>query len=339
MRQGVLIVDLAGTELTSEDRDFLQNPGIAGVLLFSRNYENRKQLNQLLQDIRQVNADLIIMVDHEGGRVQRFQQDFVRLPAAGQLRRYYQKDPGRALTLTRDVGWLMASELLAAGVDLSLAPVLDLDLGKTAIVGDRAFGSEPEAVTALGSAWIEGVREAGMACAIKHFPGHGSVDGDSHLTLPVDDRTLESIRSRDMQPFSALIAKGVDAVIPAHIVFSEVDNLPAGFSRRWLGEILRNDLGFQGVVISDCLTMEGAASAGGYFERSHQALAAGCDLLIVSNREGAEEILSGLDSPGQSVTDISALKSGQATHYEELVTSQRYLSCQDRLDYLMDRYS
>lgn len=338
MQQGVLIVDLAGTELTEEDRKFLQNPGIAGVLLFSRNYENRQQLNQLIQDIRQVNADLMIMVDHEGGRVQRFRQDFVRLPAMAQLGRYYQHDPGRALKLTRDAGWLMASELLAAGVELSLAPVLDLDLGKTGIVGDRSFGSDPETVIALSRAWTEGMREAGMACVIKHFPGHGSVDSDSHLTLPVDDRPLDSIRDRDMQPFSALAADGAEGVMPAHIIFSQVDDQPASFSSRWLKGILRQELAYQGVVISDCLTMEGAASAGDYLARGRQALAAGCNLLIVSNREGAESILANLDSLEQTVTDISGLKSSDFPDYAELITSERYLSCRDRLDHLMERY-
>ena len=338
MKQGVLIVDLPGTELTSADRDFLAHTGIAGVLLFARNYSSREQLHALVQDIRQVRSDLIIMVDHEGGRVQRFKEGFVRLPAAGQLSRYFQRDPQGALKLARDTGWLMASELLAMDVDLSLAPVLDLDLCKTDIVGDRAFGSEPEQVIQLTTAWIEGVREAGMACVIKHFPGHGNVDGDSHRVLPRDDRSFDEIAASDMQPFREIIEQGADAVMPAHIVFSEVDDQPAGFSRRWLQDILRGQLGFTGVVISDCLTMEGAASAGSFLNRVEQALAAGCDLLILSSRIGAMEVLPELARLSRQRSDISTLKASAAVDYEELTASERYLSCRDRIDYLYQRY-
>lgn len=338
MKQGVLIVDLQGTELTHSDRDFLAHTGIAGVLLFARNFSDREQLQALVQDIRQVRADLIIMADHEGGRVQRFKHNFVHLPAAGQLARYFHRDPQGALQLTRDCGWLMASELLAADVDLSLAPVLDLDLGKTDIVGDRSFGSTPGQVVQMTSAWIEGVREAGMACVLKHFPGHGSVDGDSHRVLPEDNRSLEDISERDMKPFQTIIEQGADAVMPAHIVFNHVDSLPAGFSRRWLQDILRDQLGFSGVIISDCLTMEGAASAGSYPQRVQRALDAGCDLLILSNRNGAMEVLPTLDRFNQPRADISVLKASAQIDYEQLVTSERYLSCKDRVDYLNERY-
>ena len=339
-KQGVLIVDLQGTGLTSADRDFLAHAGIAGVLLFTRNYSDREQLQALVQDIRQVRSDLIIMVDHEGGRVQRFREGFVRLPAAGQLSRYYQKDPQGALKLARDTGWLMASELLAMDIDLSLAPVLDLDLGKTDVVGDRAFGSEPEQVIQMTTAWIEGVREAGMACVIKHFPGHGSVDGDSHLVLPEDHRTYDEIAARDMQPFQTIIQQGVEAVMPAHIVFTKVDRQPAGFSRRWLQDILRDQLGFNGVVVSDCLTMEGAAAAGSFSDRVEQALTAGCDLLILSNRPGAMEVLPELPRfTRRQRADISTLRAHIVVDYEDLIASERYLSCKDRIDHLHERYS
>ena len=338
MKQGVLIVDLPGTELTSADRDFLTHTGIAGVLLFTRNYSSRDQLQALVQDIRQVRSDLILMVDHEGGRVQRFKEGFVRLPAAGQLSRYYQRDPQGALGLARDTSWLMASELLAMDIDLSLAPVLDLDLGKTDIVGDRAFGSEPEQVVQLTTAWIEGVREAGMACVLKHFPGHGNVTGDSHLVLPEDHRSFDEIAATDMQPFREIIGQGADAVMPAHIVFSEVDDQPAGFSRRWLQDILRDQLGFTGVVISDCLTMEGAASAGSFRDRAEQALTAGCDLLILSSRIGAMEVLPELEGVNRLRSNISMLKASAVVDYEELTTSERYLSCKDRIDYLHQRF-
>ncbi|AMO56709.1 hypothetical protein GZ77_02995 [Endozoicomonas montiporae] len=338
-QQGHLIVDLKGTELSSADRDFLVHEGIAGVLLFTRNYSSREQLQALVQDIRQLRPDLLIMVDHEGGRVQRFKDGFVRLPAAGQLSRYYLQDPQGALKLARDVGWLMASELRAVGIDLSLAPVLDLDLGKTDVVGDRAFGSEPEQVIQMTSAWIEGVREAGMACVLKHFPGHGSVDADSHLLLPEDHRPFDEIAARDMVPFKELIQQGADAVIPAHIVFTEVDSRPAGFSRVWLQDILRDQLGFEGIVISDCLTMEGAASVGSFSNRVEQALSAGCDLLILSSRTGAIEALSNLPRLSQREVDISTLRASNAVGYEDLIASERYFSCKDRIDYLRERYN
>lgn len=338
MAQGVLIVDLKGTMLSDADRDFLAHTGIAGVLFFSRNFSDRNQLLNLIDEIRQVRQDLILMVDHEGGRVQRFKTDFVRLPAAGQLARYYLQDPQRGLTLVRDTGWLMASELLAAGIDLSLAPVLDLNVGKTDIIGDRAFGNDSETVIQLTTAWIEGVKEAGMRCVLKHFPGHGNVEGDSHLTLPVDHRTLDDILAQDMKPFKALIDHGADAVMPAHIVFSEVDDNPAGFSKRWLQDILRDELNFNGVVVSDCLTMEGAASAGGYGKRAKQALDAGCDLLIVSDRPGAEAILSDLSSFNGTAVDVNRLKPAAYPDYDALMASERFISCKDRIDYLLQRF-
>lgn len=291
MNTGVLLINLEGTALNDEERRILENPAVAGVLFFARNFLSPEQLTEFTAEIRSVRDNLLICVDHEGGVVQRFKKGFTVLPPAARYGELYQQNPEEARALVREAGWLMASELLACGVDLSLAPVVDLDLGKTDIVGSRSFGARPDQVIALAQAWIDGVHEAGMSAVLKHFPGHGSVDDDSHKVLPVDSRSLSEIEQRDLVPFSHLIRQGVEAVMPAHIVYSEVDFQPAGFSRTWQEDILRGQLGFGGLVMSDCLTMAGAASAGSYVNRAEQALEAGCDLLILSNRQGVLEIL------------------------------------------------
>ena len=291
MNTGALLINLNGISLSAEDRTVLNDPAVAGVLLFAKNYQNPQQLKELTTDIRSVRRDLLVCVDQEGGRVQRFKEGFTLLPPARAYGELYQQDKEEALQLVRDAGWLMASELLACGVDLGLGPVLDLDAGKTDIVGDRSFGQQSEQVIALVEAWIDGVHETGMSTVLKHFPGHGNVDADSHLALPYDHRPLAEIEAEDMQPFKHLIARGVEGVMPAHIVYSEVDDQPAGFSKIWQEDILRNQLGYGGLIISDCLTMEGAASAGSYTTRVEHALAAGCDLLILSNRDGVKAVL------------------------------------------------
>ena len=291
MNTGALLINLEGISLSSEEKTLLTDPAIAGVLLFAKNYQSIEQLSILVSDIREIRRDLLLCVDQEGGRVQRFQDGFTCLPAANAYGKLFQSDPQEALQLARDAGWLMASELLACGIDLALGPVLDIDHGKTDVVGDRAFGQRSEKVIALVEAWIDGVHETGMSTVLKHFPGHGYVDDDSHEALPYDHRTLAEIEAEDMRPFKHLIAQGVEGVMPAHIVFSQVDSQPAGFSRVWQEDILRQTLGFGGLIISDCLTMAGAASAGSYTARVEQALEAGCDLLILSNRDGLSEVL------------------------------------------------
>ncbi|MGI9278354.1 MAG: beta-N-acetylhexosaminidase [Endozoicomonas sp.] len=336
---GVLIIDLEGQTLQPEERDLIQHPGVAGVLFFARNFHDRNQLCDLVNEIRSIRQNLILMVDQEGGRVQRFKQDFTRLPPAESYARYFNRDPQRALELIEDCGWLMAEELLSCGLDLSLAPVLDLNLGLTDIVGDRALGGEPESVIKLATAWCSGVHESGMACVGKHFPGHGGVNEDSHLTLPRDSRSLNAIEQQDMVPFKALIEQGIEAVMPAHIVFSEVDDQPCGFSSIWLKDILRNQVGFDGLVISDCLTMEGAASAGSYSVRVEKALNAGCDLLLLSSRDGVREVLPWLDQSSFSTPELSSLQARGGRDQEELVTMDRYLNCKDRLDYLSERFN
>nr|MDT0253319.1 beta-N-acetylhexosaminidase [Endozoicomonas sp.] len=255
---GVLLIDLQGLQLTTEEKQRLLLDSVAGVVLFSRNYQNREQLCLLTRAIRDLRHDLLICVDQEGGRVQRFKEGFTRLPSAMTYSHY---DQDTQQKVAHEAGWLMASELLACGVDLCLGPVLDIDQGRTDIVGNRAFGNSHDQVIQLASAWIDGVHDAGMSVVIKHFPGHGNVDDDSHLGLPVDHRSLEVIEQSDLQPFKAMISKGVGAVMPAHILFPAIDKLPAGFSSNWLKTILREKLGYKGLIISDCLSMEGAAIA------------------------------------------------------------------------------
>jgi len=257
------------------------------LILFARNYENPQQITDLIKSIRKVRkGEILIAVDQEGGRVQRFQNGFTRLPPAVL---YGQDDD-----LPELAGWLMAIELLAVGVDFSFAPVLDVDCGISEIIGDRSFSAESERAAALAGAFRRGMNSAGMAATGKHFPGHGAVASDSHLTLPVDDRNLESIRAHDLLPFRQLIAEGLEAVMPAHVVYPQVDKLPAGFSEIWLQQILRQELSFEGVIFSDDLSMAGAASVGDFTERAGLALQAGCDMLLVCNNSSAAETV--LDS-------------------------------------------
>ncbi len=294
--KGPVIIDLTGLELLPEEGELLQHPFVGGVILFARNYESTTQITQLCRAIRQASPlPLLIAVDQEGGRVQRLKDGFVRLPSMGEVGQLYQASPAAGLQLAYDCGWIMAAELLAVGVDLSFAPVVDLDKQLNTVIGDRSFSATPAIVIRLAEAMIKGMHEAGMAATAKHFPGHGSVKVDSHLDLPVDSRPFAEIECEDMQPFSALITSGIDALMPAHILFSAVDDQPVGFSRYWLQNVLRKQLRFSGVIFSDDLNMAGAAFAGSYIDRAMAALDAGCDsVLICNNRSGALEIIDHL---------------------------------------------
>jgi len=296
MTLGPLMVDLVGLELTEVEREVLQHPLVGGVILFSRNYESPEQVAALTASIRKLrDPHLIISVDHEGGRVQRFRNGFTRLPPVGALGEQYSQDPEHTLHLAEQSGWLMAAELRAVGVDFSFAPVLDLDYGVSEIIGDRSFNRDPKAVSALAHAYIQGMKRAWMPAVGKHFPGHGAVEVDSHLGLPVDGRHFEDMWQADILPFRDLCKTELAGIMPAHIVYEKSDQLPAGFSPFWIKEILRDRLGFQGAVLSDDLSMEGAAIMGGPLERAEAALDAGCDMVLVCNKpESAIQVIDGL---------------------------------------------
>lgn len=293
---GPVMLDLHGSRLTSEERDLLRHPLVGGVLLFSRNHVNADQLHALVGEIRAArSAPVLVAVDQEGGRVQRLRTGFTRLPAAAALGRRYDADPARARRLARTLGWLLATELGAAGIDFSFAPVLDLGSGGSRVIGDRALHRHPDAVAELATAMTAGMGQAGMAAVGKHFPGHGGVVADSHLELPVDRRSFSTLAMGDLVPFERLIRHGIKALMPAHVIYEQIDERPAGFSQRWLGQILRKDLEFTGAVFSDDLSMAGASWAGSALERAEAALDAGCDMVLVCNdRDAAVQILDGL---------------------------------------------
>lgn len=282
--QGSLMLDIGGTWLTAEDRQLLRQPQVGGLILFARNIDHPRQVLDLCRAVRAERPDLLIAVDQEGGRVQRLRQGFVRLPAM----REFAHHPD-AVELAWACGWLMATEVLAAGLDFSFAPVLDLDHQRSAVIGARAFEAAPERAAELAGAFIGGMHAAGMPATGKHFPGHGWAEADSHVAIPRDERSLEEIRQCDLLPFRRL-ASTLDAVMPAHVIYPQVDSQPAGFSQRWLQEVLRGELGFSGVIFSDDLSMAGAHVAGDAAARIEAALSAGCDMGLVCNDRAAAEL-------------------------------------------------
>tara|TARA_R110000822_G_scaffold34103_6_gene97037 strand:+ start:3430 stop:4416 length:987 start_codon:yes stop_codon:yes gene_type:complete len=282
------MLDFAGTTLDSSDRHLLRQPEVGGMILFARNTESPRQVRELIKAVRAIRPDMLMAIDQEGGRVQRLRRDVLALPALGRIAAL---EPELAERAAYSAAWLMAWEMLACGIDISFAPVLDLNYGRSQVIGDRSLGADPQQVIRLGRAYIAGLHAAGMAATGKHFPGHGWAEADSHFALPVDERSEEAIRASDLQPFAGLAAE-LDGIMPAHVVYPAIDQLPAGFSRRWLQDILRQELGFKGVIFSDDLTMAGAHAVGGMPQRVDAALASGCDMLLVCNdRAAAEEAL------------------------------------------------
>lgn len=309
MTLGPLMIDVAGQHLTVEDRELLAHPLVGSVILFTRNYDNPTQLAQLVSGIHAVRSPaLLVAVDHEGGRVQRFRPGFSVLPAVRGIGHHYDLDRGVGLEMARQMGWLMAAELLACGIDFSFAPCVDLDYGVSEIIGDRAFHARAAAVGELAVAYMHGMRDAGMAATAKHFPGHGAVVADSHVALPVDRRELVDME-QDIAPYRLLIANGLPAVMVAHVLYPAVDNVPASFSRRWIAEILRREMRFAGVVFADDLSMVGAEAVGGVVERAERALAAGCDVLPVCNsRASVIRILDELAVPADPASKLRLVR-------------------------------
>jgi len=288
-----LILGIEGYSLTSADVKRLNHACVAGVILFKRNYHDIAQLKRLTDEIRRLRTDLIISVDHEGGRVQRFQEGFTRLPSARKIVEKYRINPSAGLSVAEICGLVTAIELQQQGVDLSYAPVLDVDFGLSEVIGDRAFGSLTQEIIALAGAFMRGLHRGGMRAVGKHFPGHGGVIADTHGSIAVDERPLGYLWQADILPFRQLILQGLDAIMPAHVIYSSVDALPAGFSSYWLRDILRGQLGFQGIIISDDLDMAGADAVGDLSAKLKAAHYAGCDLtLLCNNFEAMEEALT-----------------------------------------------
>ena len=305
------MLDIEGTKLTAADKGKLLHPAVGGVILFTRNYASLAQLAQLTAEIHALRMPpLLIVVDHEGGRVQRFRTDFTRLPPMRELGRIWDEHPGQARHLARQTGYVLAAELRAAGVDFSFTPVLDMDYGTSCVIGDRAIHHEPEVIADLAHSLMSGLKSGGMNAVGKHFPGHGCIRADSHFELPIDQRAYYDIEMNDMIPFRKMVDLGLIGIMPAHVIYPEVDNRPAGFSEVWLKKILRGELGFEGCIFSDDLNMEGAAVAGDVVQRAESALKAGCDMvLICNNPKGADRLLAELrwDIPAISLVRLARM--------------------------------
>ncbi len=329
---GPILLDIEGHSLQPEDKEILAHPHVGGVIFFSRNYECPAQLASLAREIKALRPQLLLCVDQEGGRVQRFIKGMTRLPKLGVLGEQFESKAHalpQILAMAEKLGLLMALEVRSVGVDLSFAPVLDVDKGISAIIGDRAFHHDPEIVSQLATAYIKGMAKAGMRATGKHFPGHGSVALDSHHGLPVDTRTKSEIEA-DMMPFRYLIQHGLQAIMPAHIVYEQVDPYPVGFSSYWLQTVLRQQLGFKGVIVSDDLSMGGATGMGTYAERAERSLSAGCDFLLICNyRQGAVQALDAIrEMPNESMQQRrqSLLAQGQTPDWQSLAGSSLWQS-------------
>ncbi|PCI78850.1 MAG: beta-N-acetylhexosaminidase [SAR86 cluster bacterium] len=329
------MLDLKGLNVASEERELLIHPQVGGVILFSRNYASVQQLEDLVASIKQCNDHLLVAVDQEGGRVQRFRDQFLTLPPLRAIGVEYEKDREQGITAAKVCAWAMAAELMQYGVDISFAPVLDLFDVNSPVIKERAFSGDGTTVGEIGLAYIEGMQDAGMAATGKHFPGHGKVLADSHTELPTDTRSLEAIRENDLIPFATCI-RSLDAIMPAHIVYPKVDEHCAGFSKVWIEGLLRTEFGFDGVVFSDDLTMNAAHSAGSVTERADLALAAGCDMVLVCNRpEQAAELVSYLDEKQQPGNNrIGCMLAKNASKHAGLYESDRWLEAKELISRL-----
>ena len=328
----MLVIGVAGHELTAQERDWLQHEGCAGVILFTRNFASQAQVSELTQSIREAaSRPQLVCVDQEGGRVQRFRAGYSKLPALGGFDTLYRRDAAAALDLAKEHAWLMASEVRATGVDLSFAPVVDLARGNRAI-GNRAFSPDPQVVAAFTRAYIEGMHSAGMAATIKHFPGHGSVLEDTHYAAAVDPRTLDEMRGTDLIPFVAGIAAGAEAVMMAHVTYPQVAPEPAGYSPTWIKDILRKQMGFRGVVVSDDIGMAAASSAGGIQGRAHAHLDAGCDVVLVCHPSLVEESLRAMEDRTLDTAVVAGLMGRAGESWGDLLAAERYHAAQAAID-------
>ena len=327
----MLVIGIAGTELTPQERDWLQHDACAGVILFTRNFASKAQVAELSHAIREAAPrPQLVCVDQEGGRVQRFREGYSALPSLEGFGRMYASDPVAALELAQEHAWLMASEVRASGVDLSFAPVVDLGRGNRAI-GNRAFSDDPQVVAEFTRAYVRGMHAAGMAATLKHFPGHGSVLEDTHFDDAVDDRPLDEIRALDLVPFVAGIEAKADAVMMAHVVYPQVAPEPAGYSPLWINRILREEMGFRGVVFSDDIGMAAAFSAGGIKSRIDAHLDAGCDVVLVCHPELVDESLAAVVGRQLNTMALTGLIGRGAMGWEGLLAEARYGTAQDRL--------
>ena len=327
----MLQIGVSGHELTAREREWLQHDACAGVVLFARNFASKTQVAELTQAIREAAPrPQLIAVDQEGGRVQRFREGFSALPPLSGFDQLYRRDADAALALAREHAWLMASEIRATGVDMSFAPVIDLERGNRAI-GNRAFSPDPQVVAAFARAYVGGMHEAGMVATLKHFPGHGSVPEDTHFDVAVDDRSLDELRANDLVPFVAGIDAGADAVMMAHVSYPQVAPEPAGYSPRWIGDILRGEMKFRGVVFSDDIGMAAAHSAGGTKARVEAHLDAGCDVVLVCHPQMVEDALHALEGRKSNTMALIGLIGRGALGWDGLLADNRHGEARARM--------
>lgn len=328
-----LMLDIDGYALSSDEIDLLANPFVGGVILFSRNIASKPQVQALCEHIKLINPQLLIAVDQEGGRVQRLKNGFTRLPSMNQLSDYCAKDDFFNIDLARDIGWLMASEVIASGLDISFAPVLDLDLKRSSIIGDRSFGDSPEKVVQIASLFIDGMNEAGMQAIGKHFPGHGGIHADTHLQLVEDFRSIGDLKKHDLIPFNALKDK-LGGIMTAHISFPKIDIDIATFSQFWLSEMLRNTMNFKGMIFSDDLSMKGADFSQTVSERLKKAIGAGCNIILICNdRHAVLKALNFMQEHSiKSTGNLGALKAAQLISWEDLELDPRRVEIQKKIN-------
>ena len=324
---GRLMVDIEGISLSDDDIALIKNPHVGGLILFERNFQSRQQLNSLCAAIKNIKDEILIAVDHEGGRVQRFKDDFTHIPSMQSLGDFVKKHPIDGIDLAKDIGWLLASELISSGIDISFTPVLDIDRDRSTIIGNRSFGDDPQLVIDVAEALIEGMKDAGMAATGKHFPGHGGIAEDSHIEAPIDNRTLEELFEHDLKPYIVL-QDLLGGIMSAHLTFPNIDSDSVGFSFFWLTTILRQQLGFNGVIFSDDLSMKGADIAGNYSDKARMALEAGCDMILVcNNRLGSKEVIEYLAENGISKTSkINTMLKNNEIEWNELKNHPRRLN-------------